>query len=269
MTDISLKIFENILPELNENVLVMFTEYKDTHIDAVLINYDSVNAIMLYEDSTRKKKVYDWKKVIPLNKQLVAKVEEIYDNNFIKISTAYFEYRKDQDELAKDLMKPFTENNTLIKILSKICRTNNVNFVEFWENIIYKIDKIRREDNLNDESLLSFITNNIDTFCELLKEHYSEKYDSLFNDINKTLFNKITKLQTKIKVTSKSNVNNIKNFLDFVCNHNVNFNYTIKYESTPTFIIESSSENSSMDNHNQLLNFMDENYKSFGVILEY
>ena len=47
------------------------------------------------------------------------------------------------------------------------------------------------------------------------------------------------------------------------------FDYTIKYESTPTFLIESSSENSSMDNHNDLLNFMEENYKSFGVNLEY
>lgn len=269
MTDISLKIFENLVPEINENVLVIFTDYKDTHIEAILINYESVNAIMLYEDSTRKKRVYDWKKVLPLNKQIVAKVEEIYDNNFIKISTAYFEHRKDQEELAKELLKPFSENNTLIKILSKICRTHNINLVEFWENVIYKIDKLRREDNLNDESLLSFITNNIDTFSELLKEIYSEKYDLLFDDLNKTMFNKITKLQTKIKVTSNSNVNNIKNFLDYVYKSNIGFNYTIKYESTPTFIIESSSENSSMDNHNELLTFMENNYKQFGVNLEY
>lgn len=265
MTDISLKIFENIVPEINENVLVIFTEYKDTHIDAILINYESVSAIMLYEDSTRRKKVYDWRKVIPLNKQMVAKVEEVYDNNFIKISTAYFEYKKDQEELAKELLKPFSENNILIKILSKICKMNNINFVEFWENIIYKIDKLRREDNLNDESLLSFITNNIDTFCELLKG----KYDCLLEELNKVLFNKIIKLQTKIKITSKSNVNNIKNFLDFVYKTKNNFNYTIKYESAPIFVIESSSENSSMDNHNDLLTFMEENYKTFGIILEY
>lgn len=259
-------MFKNPVPEVNENVLVVFTDYKDTHIDAVLVNYESVNAIMLYEDSTRKKKVYDWRKVIPLNKQIVAKVEEVYDNNFIKISTAYFEYKKDQDELAKELLKPFTENNTLIKILSKTCRTHNIDFAEFWEKVIYKIDELRREDNLNDESLLSFITNNIDTFSEILNQ---ENYGCLFDDLNKILFNKITKLQTKIKVTSNSNVNNIKNFLDYVYKSNTDFNYTIKYESTPTFVIESSSENSSMDNHNNLLTFMENHYKTFGVNLEY
>ena len=102
-----ISIYKNKLPIVDENVLVIFTEYKDTHIEAELVEYDSIEGMMIYEDATRKRKVYDWKKEVPLNKVIVAKVEEIFSNTYVKLSTGYFDQKLDPAELRKELMKPF------------------------------------------------------------------------------------------------------------------------------------------------------------------
>ena len=81
----NIPFYENKIPSVNENVLVIFTEYKSTHIEANLVEYKMLSGMMTYEDATRKKKVYDWKKEIPLNKLIVAKVEEILKQIYLNI----------------------------------------------------------------------------------------------------------------------------------------------------------------------------------------
>jgi len=105
-------IYENKLPLIDENVLVIFTEYKDTHIEAELVEYNLIKGMMIYEDATRKKKVYDWKKEVPLQKLMIAKVEEIFSDTYVKLSIRYF------DELKKILMKPFVENKVILTTIN-------------------------------------------------------------------------------------------------------------------------------------------------------
>jgi hypothetical protein len=91
--------------------------------------------MMIYEDATRKKKVYDWKKEIPLNTLMIAKVEEIFSDNYVKLSTAYFDNKIETIELKKQLMKPFSDNKIIIIIIKKLCKNNNLDFNELKYNL--------------------------------------------------------------------------------------------------------------------------------------
>ena len=236
----TISIYENRLPQIDENVLVIFTEYKETHIEAELLEYNSIKGLMTFEDATRKKKVYNWNKEIPLNKTMIAKVDEIFSNNYVKLSTAYFDQRMDPKELRKELMKPFSDNKALITIIKKICRNNNLDFNDFWLKVIYKIMKIKKKEDLN-ASILDYISENEDVFNNIVKDNYPENYEHVVNEYHKLILNKIYKIQSKFLLITKSSIENTKNLLNLACENNKDFLFTIKYETTPTFILESSS----------------------------
>lgn len=63
--NMTIPIYENKLPEIYENVLVTFIEHKDTHIEAKLLEYENINAMMVYGDATRKKKYMTGKEKSP------------------------------------------------------------------------------------------------------------------------------------------------------------------------------------------------------------
>jgi translation initiation factor 2 alpha subunit (eIF-2alpha) len=263
-----ISIYQNKLPNINENVLVMFIEHKDTHIEAVLIEYEGINAMMTYESATRRKKIYDWKKEVPLNKLAVAKVEEICNSNYIQISIAYFDHRKDPLELSKELMKPFNDNKVLNNIVNKLCHLNSLDFNIFWESIIYKIDLIRREDDVN-ESLLDIFIANIETVNNLIKENYSDNIcDKLINELSKFINIKTTKIVSKFSLITKTSINQTIELLNFVCEKNNDWNYNLKYITTPYFLLESLDENSNEENHKIFLNLLEENSSNYNVIYE-
>jgi translation initiation factor 2 alpha subunit (eIF-2alpha) len=253
-------IYKNKLPDINENVLVIFTEYKDTHIEAELVEYNLIKGMMIYEDATKKKKIYDWRKEVPLKKTTVAKVEEIFSDNYIKLSLRYF----DQNELKKELMKPFLDNKILITIIKKICRNNNLDFNTFWTNVIYKINDEKKNDDLN-TSILDYISENKELFNNIIKEYFLEHYEKIINDYDKQILNKIHKIQSKFSLITKHSIENIKELLQLTCSNNKDWEFTLKYETTPNFLLESSSENSSQDNHESFLKFLEENSKIFNV----
>jgi translation initiation factor 2 alpha subunit (eIF-2alpha) len=252
-----ISIYENKLPVIDENVLVIFTEYKDTHIEAELIEYNSIKGMMIYEDATRKKKVYDWKKEVPLNKIIVAKVEEIFSDTYVKLSIRYFDQKLDSTELKKQLMKPFLENKVILTTIKKICRNNNLDFNDFWSKVIYKLNNKKRNDDIN-QSLLDYISENVKLFNNTIIENYSNNYENIINEYNKLILNKIYKIQTKFSLTTTNSIEDIKNILKFVCNDNKDWEFTLKYESTPLFILESSSENSTIENHELFLKLLEQ-----------
>ena len=257
-------IYENKLPIIDENVLVVFTEYKNTHIEAELIEYNLINGMMIYEDATRKKKVYDWKKEIPLNTVMVAKVEEIFSDNYVKLSTAYFDNKMEPIELKKQLMKPFSDNKIIIIIIKKLCKNNNLNFNEFWEKVIYKIINIKRNDDIN-SSLLDFITCNEYLLLDTIKENYLENYELIIDDYKKNMLNKNYKIQSKFSLIAQDTIEDSKELLKFTCENNKEFNFTLKYEATPIFLLESSSESSTQENHDMFLQFIEDNAKKYNV----
>lgn len=252
----NIPFYENKIPSVNENVLVIFTEYKSTHIEANLVEYKMLSGMMTYEDATRKKKVYDWKKEIPLNKLIVAKVEEIFSDNYVKLSTRYFDNRKSLEILNKELMSPFNDNKTLLNIVKKTCY-NSIDVDEFWTSIIYKIDALRKDDNFIDISILEFINSNINIVNNIIKEKYD---NSIVTKFNQLLHYKTSKIQTKISITTKKNIDNIKNLITFVSNKSNNWNYTLKYVSAPNYILESSSDTCDLSSNHQDFVVMLKNY---------
>lgn len=257
-------IYENKLPQIDENVLVIFTEYKDTHIEAELIDYNSIKGFMTYEDATRKKKVYNWNKEIPLSKTMVARVDEICSDNYVKLSTAYFDQKIDPKELRKELMKPFSDNKVLITTIKKICRNNNLDFNDFWSKVIYKIMTVKNTNNLN-LSLLDYILENVDIFKNIIKDSYPENYEQISNECQQLMLNKIYKIQSKFSLITKNSIEDTKELLKLTCENNKDFDFTLKYETTPIFILESSSENSTDENHDTFLQFVKENSDKFNV----
>ena len=257
-------IYENKVPVVNENVLVMFTEYKDTHIEAELIEYNLIKGMMIYEDATRKRKVYDWKKEVPLNKTMVAKIEEVFSDNYVKLSTGYFDQKIDSSELRKELMKPFLENKVLVTIIKKICRNNNLDLNDFWLNVIYKMNTEKRDNDLNG-SLLDYISENGELFNNIIKNNYHDCYEKIINEYENLVNTKIYKIQSKFSLITKNSIENIKELLKLTCDNNTDWTFTLKYETTPTFLLESSSENSSQENHDNFLKYLEENSKVFDV----
>jgi hypothetical protein len=258
--NMTIPIYENKLPEIYENVLVTFIEHKDTHIEAKLLEYENINAMMVYGDATRKKKVYDWKREVPLNKPTIAQVEQIIDSNYVQVSTLCFiDKKKDPKELALELMKPFNDNKVLINIIKKLCKVFDVDFNNFWKEVVYKIDKQRREEDCNQSLLDTF--NNIESIKS--SEIYSN-YKEMIVELEKQLNNKIFKIQTKVNLITNYDVNNTIKLLDFIKLNNTWID-SIKYESGSNYVIESSSEFSNQDNHNDLIELINSHCSEYNV----
>ena len=262
----NINFYPNKIPQINENVLVVFNEYKNTHIEATLLEYININGLMIYEDATRKKKIYDWKKEIPLDKIMVAKVEEIYEDNYIKLSTAYFDHRKDPDELKKELMKPFNDNKILVNIIKKFCY-NKIDFEYFWKDIIYKIIIKRNEEDFN-MSLFDYFLENLNYIKELI---LSNNFYSILNinDLDKLVNIKNYKLETKISLITKNSINDIMNLLNKLYDEINNFEYNIKYISTPYYTITSNNNCSSEEDHNKIIDFINNNKNNIMFKVEY
>jgi hypothetical protein len=260
--NMTIPIYENKIPKVYENVLVIFTEHKETHIEARLLEYENINGMMVYGDATRKKKVYDWKKEVPLNKPTIAQIEQIINNKYVQISTLCFiDKKKDPKELATELMQPFNDNKILVNIMKKLCKNLDIDFNNFWINIMYKIDNERKKENYY-ESLLNIFNNDI----ELVKSVVNDEllYDKIMSELNKLMNNKITKLQTKINLVTKKDINNTIKLIDFIKLKNEWLD-SIKYESGSNYIFESSSEISTENNHTELIELIKNHGTEYNV----
>jgi len=259
--NMTIPIYENRIPKLFENVLVIFTEHKTTHIEGSLLEYDGINGMMVYEDATRKKKVYDWKKEIPLNKPTIARIEKIFDDNYVQLSTLYFiNKKKDPEELSKELMKPFTDNKILVNIIKKLCRTFNIDFNDFWITIIYKMNN-QRIENESQESLLDFLIANIETINNDIKDKYDEK---VIKELDKLLNYKVFKLQTKFSLITMKDINNTIKLLNCIEN-NIDWIHTIKYDTASSYLLESSSDTTNINNHETIMDILETTSNDYNV----
>jgi hypothetical protein len=242
----NLKIYYNEEPIIGENVLVKFTDRNDSHIEGELIEYN-YKGIMSYNDATKKKKVYTWNKVIPLNKLMVAKIEEIYDNKTAQLSIAY----------STNILKPFNDNKILYSSIKKICYIYKLDFNDFWKNIIYKIDQKRKEELTNDSLLDAFI-NNISFINQLIDEKYDNLSTDINQKINELLIHKNIIYQTKFGLISNDSINKTKLVIQNACNNN---KLNIKYDSAPYYILESNN----MEEHHEFIASLEKECKEHNV----
>ncbi len=239
------QIYHNSVPEVNETVLIKFTKKNDTHFEGVLLDYN-YNAIMSYNDATKKKKVYSWNKIVPLNKTVLAKIEDVVNgNNIVQVSMAY----NDVDTDMREQLKPYNDNKVLLSIIKKVSYKMKLNFNEFWINIIHPIDKQRKEEE--EENLLEYFKTNFDLVTNLLSNKY-ENYNDIITCINENMLNTNQKITSKIGLISISGIPNTKKILEEYLSDQ-SWNFTFKYDSAPYYILESYSSDSSVEDHQEFI----------------
>lgn len=156
-------------------------------------------------------------------------------------------------------MKPFNDNKVLINIIKKLCKVFDIDFNNFWKEVVYKIDKQRRGEDCNQSLLDTF--NNIES---IKSSEIDSKYKEIMAELEKQLNNKIFKIQTKINLITKHDVNNTIKLLDFIKLNNTWID-SIKYETGSNYVIESSSEFSNQDNHNDLIELINNHCSEYNV----
>jgi translation initiation factor 2 alpha subunit (eIF-2alpha) len=239
------QIYNNSYPELNETVLIKFTKKNESHFEGELVEYN-YSAIMSYNDATKKKKVYSWNKVVPLHKIILAKIENINKElMFVQVSMAHNDNKTD----IKDQLKPFFDTKILLSLIKKISYINKIDFNEFWKNIIHPIDKIRKEEE--HENLLLYFKDNKKLLTTLVEEKY-ENHIEILNSINYNMLISNQKITSKIGLISMTGIENTKKTI-YESIEDQTWNYSFKYESAPYYILESYTDDSSIEDHQMFI----------------
>jgi translation initiation factor 2 alpha subunit (eIF-2alpha) len=233
----------NQKPNTDELVLVKFSERTDTHFNGELIEYNC-KAFMVYSDASKKKKVFSWNKIVPLNKEIFGRVEEVEENsNIVKVSICKDQEVEQQDQINK--------NKILLSIIKKLSFEYKKDLNDLWTQIIYKLDEKRRNDNEDEiPILLDYFAIEKDFVKNICND--DEIYNKLYELIDKFTQEKPCKLISKFDIISTGEIGNTLSIFKKVLD-NIKFPYTLKYESAPTYIFESNSLESSFEDHNKLI----------------
>jgi translation initiation factor 2 alpha subunit (eIF-2alpha) len=254
MSNLECPFYELLKPDNDELVLVTFTAYKDSHIEGKLVDYSN-EVFLNYADATKKRSVSSWKKIVPLNKPMVAKVE---DNNsdVIQVSLSYI-YDSANDDNSH--MEAFVKNTQLISFFKKLSIVGKRNMTELWKAVMYTIDENRRDeyepedlpcllDYCNDER--EFVES---VFDESGNSDLYPKFIELLDNLSKE---KPYKIVSKIEIISNGGIKNtIQLFKKAI--ESIDYNYSLKYDTAPTFLFESNSVESSDEDHTKLVKFLE------------
>ena len=249
------KIYSSKYPKINDNVVVIFTKREESHFEGILVEYDTP-VIMSYNNATKKKKINVWNKIVPFNKPMLARVEDID-----QVSIAYNKkYKEDEDEL-----EFYNQNKFLISSIKKICILNNIDFNNFWVDVIFEIDKKRLEYNEEneDEELFKFFNNNLNLYEEIIKNKY-ENHESIIKSTHDILITKkINKITSHIGIISTDSIIQTQSMLKKIIEENNEWEYKIKLDTVPNYIIESFSNNSSIENHEHIISNIEKLSKEY------
>jgi len=251
----SLQYYSTDTPKLNELVLVKFTKLNDSFFNAILLEYP-YTAIMTYQDATKKKKVLVWNKFVQLNKNMVAKIIEINEKDKIaQLSLTYLDddYNKNLNpsQIQLKLLEHFNENKILEKFIRSLSITNNYNYNLIWQSLCYEIDINRRiynDINNKNLSLWKYFNDNINSIY--IENIIKDSVFLLFNKKHEILPEKI---YTKIGLISVNGINILKEMLKNYL-ETIKYNFSFKYESAPYYLLVTSSEDTSINDHKEFIN---------------
>ena len=259
-----LQFYSTNNPGVGEIVLVKFTRKDEAFFDAVLLEYP-YRGIMNYQDATKKRKVKSWNDHVPIGKQMVALVDEIDINKkIVKLSLAYLDNYVDNlsknelidnNYIQQKLIIQFNENKIMESFIKSLCIINNLDIKDIWEKLIHYIDIQRRENNPND-SLWKFFTDNFENIDKWVKS--TNLSITVSENIKHLYYKKIEnnkRITSKISIISVGGINPLKELLNNSL-QNINFNYTFKYDTTPNYILESYSNDSTKEEHDDIINNM-------------
>jgi len=260
--DTNLQFYSKQDPIINEVVLVKFTVMKDGFFDGILVEYPNYTIIMTFQDATKKRRVYSWGKVVPLNKNMVAQISTVdTKTKTAQVSVAYFEDK--EEDYQEKLMKPFLENKLMINFIKSLCVVHKYEFNDIWTNLIHYIDTLREEYNEELETdemitLWKYFCDNIDDLEEWVEE---AKLDTdVYTNIKELYDKKMSvaphNITTTVGIISPGGTIHTKKLLTKVLS-TIKFNYTFKYNATPNYILESSSSDSTEEDHKKFLKVLE------------
>jgi hypothetical protein len=239
--------FYNLLPNLNEAVSVIFTEYTETHIKGYLAEYKN-EVLLNYEDATKKRKVLSWRKIVPLNKQMFAKVED--NENVIRVSLVYLYDNKINEKV---LTENLNKNNLLVSIFKNLSYNSKIDINELWKDIMYIIDINRREEYDDLPTLFDYCNEERDSIKDIfINSNHADLYELFLDLLDKYSTEKPNKIISEIEIISNGGIFNTINIIKNLI-LDIKFKHTLKYMSTPIFTFESSSVDSSEKDHNKFI----------------
>ncbi len=270
--------YSTINPTVGELVLVEFTERLDSFFDAKLIEYP-YRGMMNYSDASKKRKISSWGKIVPLNKQMVARVDEVDEKaKIVNLSTAYLdEYFTEKNlsplDIQEKLLLGFSENKLLESLITSLCTITKTNYAEIWQALVHVVDSERREynDDNDDEpvSLWRYFSENfeekIDGWCEVAGLS-SEIKDALKGMFEKRKEKGPKKITSNIKIISQEGMTSTKKLLEN-CLGSLNYQFSFKYSTAPNFIFETTTADSCPDDHHDLIRNLQEQIKKLGLKL--
>jgi translation initiation factor 2 alpha subunit (eIF-2alpha) len=247
MAFLNCSFYELLKPPIDEIVLIEFNTYEEMNIKGKLVEYNN-DVFLNYSDATRKRSVSSWKKIVPLNTQTIAKVEN-NNSDIIQVSLSFLTENTEQ----------FNKNKQLIKIFKKLSIIESKDMTELWKLIIYPIDKHRREEyEVKDIPCLLDYCNNEQVLIEsIFKESiYYDIYPKFIELLDNLTKEKSYRIISKIEIVSPGGIQNTKELLNKAI-QTIKFNYSLVYDTAPTFKFESSSIESSDDDHKSFIKFLE------------
>ena len=262
----SYQYYSNINPTVGEIVLVEFTTRNESFFDATLLEYP-YRGMMSYSDASKKKRVSSWNKIIPLNKHMVARVDEIDINaKIVQISVAYLDEMFNEKNISlldiqSKLMVLFNENKLLESFFKSLCIQTTYNFENLWTSLVHHIDSKRRifndETDENPISLWRYFCDNINDLNEwCMHTNINDEIRIIIYDLYlKRTEESVKKINSKIKIISPNGILHTHKLLE-LCLKKINFKYTFRYMTAPDYILESSTEDSSIADHHKIIDII-------------
>ena len=254
--NLSIPFYKNSKPGDNELVLIIMTTENDSWFEGHFVEY-SGQVFLRKEDATKKKRVTSWNNIVPLNKEIVAKVDDVnFSKDTVKVSITYM------DEEQETILENFKKNKKLISIIKSVAFQSGEHIDTIWSSIIYKIDDKRKEDYEVEDMppLLQYCVDEMEVLKELFKDNVI--FQKVEDVLNKFIEEKPFKIISTIGIISYDGVQNTKNLIenalkDILYKYSLTYSYYKKnktdQKSFPAYILETSSEDTKNEDHEKFI----------------
>ncbi len=252
-------------PSEGELVLGKFSKQGDGFFSGNLLEY-KCRVMMNFSDVTRKRRHANLNKLVPLNKTMVARVESVdVDAQIVQVSLAYLdEDVKDANAstIQEKLLASFQENKQMESFMKSMSILHSYDYKEIWTRFVHPIDRHRREYNQeenedDDVSIWKYFNDKIDDLDDWIEESgLDETFGERVLELHKKkTFKKDQPLLTRFGIISFGGVEATKRLLTQAFS-DIDFKFSCEYESTPYYMFRSTTTDSSKEDHQKIVNFL-------------
>jgi len=243
----SFRIYGNEQPLKGDYVSIKFMERNSLYLRVKLIDYNT-EGIMAWKHLTTKKHIKNINKIAPLNKKLIALVDDIIDDN-IHLSLAYI------DKESKEYNNYIINKNDNKKLLMVLKKTSNIlknDLNDFWKRAIYPFDIERRNQIIQTKkfiTLYNFIKENIYSSSHIP----DNELELIIKNISNCDTPKNIKLISKIGIISSKSILETKKLIQDTYDYMYNTTIKMKIDKVPFYVIESYKLTSSINEHKKFI----------------